>query len=86
MYDSFLDYIGDRRAPVRLDVPPGGSSGSRAVDAHLCVIAERAWLQSDPVAYLRDQAAHYARMEAWVAAAIVEKISQWCAEFEQAAA
>ena len=52
-YSHLLDYLGDLRGSEQLDTPPGGTAGCELSDIYLCVIAQKAKNEADPLAYLR---------------------------------
>lgn len=87
-YSHLLDYIGDIRASDRLETPPGGTAGCELSDIYLCVIAQKAKTEPDPLAYLRRIALTlHNRMtpEAWQNAAF-SRIAKWTQEFQRRAA
>jgi hypothetical protein len=82
-YESILDYLGDIRAPERLDTPPGGTAGCNVSDAYLSVIAEKARLSTDPLAYLRGVALKLSDTAApgnWQCAALT-RVAAWADEW-----
>lgn len=87
-YTSLIDYLGDIRAPERLDCPPGGSAGCNVSDAYLSVVAERAKVSHEPLAYLRGVAMKLSDLAApgnWQCAALT-RVASWCEEWRRAAA
>jgi hypothetical protein len=82
-YESLIDYLGDIRAPERLDTPPGGSAGCNVSDAYLSVIAEKARTSTDPLAYLRGVAIRLSDTAApgnWQCAALT-RVAAWADEW-----
>lgn len=87
-YSHLLDYLGDIRSSERLDTPPGGTAGCELSDIYLCVIAQKAKDEPDPLAYLRRIALtlhNKMSPEAWQNAAFI-RIAKWTQEFQRRAA
>lgn len=87
-YSSFIDYLGDIRASERLETPPGGTAGCNVSDAYLCVVAEKARTQAEPLEYLRGIALKlHNKMDhgSWQNAAFI-RIANWTSEFQRRAA
>jgi len=84
-YASLIDYLGELRSPERLDCPPGGTAGCNVSDAYLCVVAEQAKTNHEPLAYLRGVALKLSELAApgnWQCAALT-RITAWCDEFRR---
>lgn len=82
-YAHLLDYMGDLRAVERLETPPGGTAGCNLSDIYLCVVAEKARLSTDPLAYMRGVALSLSETAApgnWQCAALT-RVAAWCDEW-----
>ncbi|MGN8022196.1 hypothetical protein ACTJJ7_15940 [Phyllobacterium sp. 22229] len=87
-YSHLLDYLGDLRASDRLDTPPGGTAGCELSDIYLCIIAQKAKTEADPLEYLRRIALKLHNKMAhgsWQNAAFI-RIASWTTEFQRIAA